>query len=291
MKANKAYVISYISDKWDENTRLKRERAHSRQVAWLKSKGFDVYIFAQYQGKHEGVTYLPYDGKRYLPGDARNQCLKHFYQTDDDYCFLLDDDIILFEDKVCSGNIIDILQGADHLIEYKIGIMMPILPAYDPYSEFLEKYGETIKSNFVLKNRPHMSSQFMIVKNFKKFYNQEIFFRENWCEADCSVKFGEDAIFSLDITKLGYGSYKLWNWSVYDLGATISTHSNGVQTREQITNRFRAIAKELAEMYNIEIKPGGKSGQMVQWSKFGLKHGNARELVIPFKQENESWFT
>lgn len=291
MKANRAYVISYISDKWDDNTKLKREIAHSRQVSWLKSKGFDVYIFAQYQGKHEGVTYLPYDGKRYLPGDARNQCLKHFYQTDDDYCFLLDDDIILFEDKVCSGNIVDILQEADHLLDYKIGIMMPILPAYDPYGEFLEKYGDTIKSNFVLKNRPHMSSQFMIVKNFKKFYNQEIFFRENWCEADGSVKFGEDAIFSLDITKLGYGSYKLWNWSVYDLGATISTHSNGVQTREQITNRFRAIAKELAEMYNIEIKPGGKSGQMVQWSKFGLKHGNARELVIPFKQENESWFT
>ena len=203
MKANRAYVISYISDKWDDNTKLKRERAHSRQVAWLKSKGFDVYIFAQYQGKHEGVTYLPYDGKRYLPGDARNQCLKHFYQTDDDYCFLLDDDIILFEDKVCSGNIVDILQGADHLLDYKIGIMMPILPAYDPYSEFLEKYGDTIKSNFVLKNRPHMSSQFMIVKNFKKFYNQEIFFKENWCEADGSVKFGEDAIFSLDITKLG----------------------------------------------------------------------------------------
>lgn len=282
MKFTKAYVISYISPKWTPKQFEKRKANHLKQVEWLKAQGFDVHIFAQYKPVHSGVTYLPYDGGKYLPGDARNECLKHFYSTDDDFCCILDDDIILYSDKICSGNILDVIRSADGLLEKNISHLHPIVPAFDPYSEFLKEYGETIKTNLVLRNRPHQSGQFIILKNLKKHYNDEIYFEKNWAEPDGSVKFGEDCVFSMKICQKGYGSYKLWNFTMHDLGVTNSTHSRGLQEKEVITQRFRNCAYEISQMFDLRVSNPQTDKQKVFYSEFGISHGQVKEITVPF---------
>lgn len=278
MKFDNAYVISYIHPGWNEKTRAKRFDAHRKQIDWLKAQGFNVFVFAQYEGEHKDVTYLPFNGQRHLPGNARNRCLDHFYSSDEDFCLLLDDDIILYDDRIYSGNIKEKLGRMDFLLSENISLMCPVFPAFDPYTQFIKEYGSVFPENLILKNKPAISGQFLVLKNLKKHYNKPIFFNETWAEADGSVKLGEDALFSLEVTKHGFGTYKMWNWMVNDMGVSTSTHVN----KETIKERYRSLNRELASIFNLRVKDPGGQRQLVYWSEFGIKCGNRKEWVIPF---------
>lgn len=283
MKFENAYIISYKSPKWTDKQLKKREETHAKQVEWFKSQGFNVFIFAQYEPVLEGVTYLPWDGKHYLPGNARNVCLRHFYESDSDYCILADDDGWLADKTVYSGPIKKVLEAANPLNSpFPVGLMCPILPQMDPYGEFLKKYGDVIKHSLVLRNRPHQAGIFLILKNLKKHHNDPVFFREDWAESDGSVKYGEDAIFSMEITKRGYGSYKLWNYMCMDYGTTNSSHAYGVQEQSIITQRHRAINLEVAELFGLRVTNSGTDQQRVFFSEFGYKHMQPKEFLLPF---------
>lgn len=285
MQFDNVYIISYISPKWDEKTKKKRFESHRTQLEWLSNKGFkNIFVFAQYDGEHTDlVTYLPYDGKRYLPGDARNFCLEHFYSTDQDFCLLLDDDVILYDDKLESGNIKQRFEAADFLLDLKVALLCPMYPRYDPYTEYIEDYKSVFSNGFVLRNKPTMSGQCLFLKNLKKYYNDPIYFAKDWAEPDGSVRFGEDAIFSLDITKKGYGTYKMWNWLMKDMGTTTSSHV----IKEANKARFQEMNRYLASTYNLRIKNSGGPSQTVFWSEFGIKHGNKKEWILPFDGSKE----
>lgn len=276
IKFNNAYLISYISPDWDEKTKNKRMENHQKQVEWLKKEGFNIFIFAQYEGNLEGVHYFPYDkNRRYYPGDARNVCLQHFYSTDEDYCVLADDDGVIYENKISNLPFRKTIQSAD-LLKYNIGIISPLVPAYDPFGDFVTKYSSILDSKLIFRNRPHIGGTFMMVKNFKKHHDMQFWYKEDWKEPSGRVKYGEDAIFSMDIVKAGLGSYKLWNFALHDLGATTSTHQN----KEDNTQRFRDIALEIAEMFNLRVANPGTDKQRVYYAEFGIEHGSVKEFTI-----------
>lgn len=281
MLFDNAYIISYIHPGWDDKTRSKRFLSHRKQIDWLKNLGFqNIFVFAQYQGEHKDVTYLPFNGERHLPGNARNVCLEHFYSTNQDYCLILDDDVVLYEDRIYSGNIKERIQKLDYLLEVNASLLCPVFPQFDPYTKFIKDYGSTFNESLILRNKPAIGGCFLLLKNLKKHYNDEVFFDRDWREHDGSVKLGEDALFSLEITKKGYGTYKMWNWMVHDMGATTSSHADKEISKE----RYRKLNLELADRFNLRVKDPGGSRQLVFWSEFGIKCGNKKEWIIQFER-------
>lgn len=281
MILTKAYVISYISPKWDDVTKDKRRAVHIRQIEWLKQQGLDVYVFAQYKGDLD-VKYLPYTRGRYLPGDARNECLKHFYSTDDDFAIFLDDDAILDPGKLENDTFISDIRKQDISDFDKVSLITPINPKYDPYTQFQLKNRQVLEDNWVMLSKPHQPGFIFFLKNLKKHHGIEIYYEEDWSEPDGSVKFGEDAVFSMRLTKAGLGSYQCWNISALDMGSSISTHSGGVQDKEVISRRMKDVKFIIQGVFpdlKIVVKPDGSS--RVQWAEWADRFQRGRYVYIP----------
>lgn len=222
MKIRKAYIISYISPQWNDAMKEKRIALHRKQIDWVKKQGLTPYVFAQYEGSCD-VNYLPWDGRKYLPGDARNECLKHFYTTDDDFALFLDDDAMLDEGKLENDTFISTLASMDVSGFNKCSFVSPINPRFDAYNEFHETHSSVLSENLVMKSKPHQAGFIFFLKNIKKHHGREIYYEENWCEPNGTVKYGEDAVFSmkwlrLDSVVISVGTFQHWTWGrVYRL--------------------------------------------------------------------------
>lgn len=274
MLINTAYVISYLPK---DGLREKRLEIHDRQIAYWKSKGLEIVVYAQGYEKgdfRDGVHYIQntsIDIDR--PGPARNVLLKEFYRTDDDFCLLLDNDIILYEGaKYCdSDTLIDELRNIPVGRFDGIDVFEPLNPTQSPFSAFYQDNKADLGDFLMFKRRPNISGQSLFVRNFKKFKCEEFLYDDWFDEKTKKIIMGEDVEFGLRLTQNGKGVYTLMNAVRKDMGWTVSSWCKNPELRKQSFETLKTILPTLGV--------GSKNGKL-DWAGVADKYNIPKKVLV-----------
>ena len=248
MKLDKVYIISHLDDTLPNYE--KRSKILKSVVDFWLSRDLDIVICAQnYKEKdflvNERIRYVFLEEKEYghKISAARNRLLKEFYESDEDFCIILDDDIQLYSGtKYCdSDNIISILRDLKEL--HGIDLFNGLQPVFMPFTKEYQK--PEYKDNLIFKKNLQVIGQIMFLRNLKKFYGREIYFDENWVDGKEGLLPGEDIRFACELASQNLGVYRLMNIVTKDLGYNHSTWAASVEKRKEGTERFLDKMKEI----------------------------------------------
>ena len=204
------YIISYLPD--DPKIREARKYAHSKQIKSIKATTPHAKIFIIAQNYKEEdfindpqITYYKYDKLGAMK--ARNTALKHFYNSDYDFCILNDDDTVvaptdsaknffnLFEFSLETFDNVDIIWSRDMY--------------HDPFQRNEVKKAEYWSNFYELSYAIAQLWHYAIIRNFKKYYNKEEYQDES---VDPTTGMGyDDAEFCYQLHVSGYKIYKCRN--------------------------------------------------------------------------------
>lgn len=278
MNFSTAYIISYLPN---DSLKAKRLEIHNKQVDYWLAKGLNVLVYAQgYQQDdfRKDVQYIVNTrGDIDRPGPARNVLLRAFYDSGEDYCLLMDNDIILYEgEKYCdSDNLVQILKDIPLESLEGVDVFEPLNPTQTPFSAFYAEKKDVLSDNLFFKRRPNISGQSLFIRNFKKF-GEEPFFYDDWFdEKTGKIIMGEDVAFGLDLTKKGKGVYSLMNAVRKDMGWTLSSWCKNPEIRKQAFETLKAILPTLGV--------GTKKGNL-DWAGFANRYNIPRQVLAPKKK-------
>jgi hypothetical protein len=176
---------------------------------------------------------------RMPPAHARNIALNHFYSTDDDYCLILDDDTWIAK----GDDLIDTLRKKD------IGDVLTVTHGnlcYAPYH--LSTYHRVKTTN-------HIITGCFIVKNFRKRYNEELFFNTNFItHPSRGLVYGEDVNFPKRALSRGYKVYEVYSSAVNNSRNIDCTESTWLDKPwKEINTEGQADIKKFEALDNIYL--------------------------------------
>lgn len=277
MKFNTAYIISYLPK---DDLRAKRLEIHNKQIDYWLSKGLNVLVYAQgyeQQDFREDVRYIV-NSKTTIdrPGPARNVLLREFYESDEDFCLLLDNDIILYEgEKYCdSDNIVQILKDIPLENLQGVDAFEPLNPTQTPFSAFFAEKSEILSKNLFFKRRPNISGQSLFIRNFKKMGEEPLFYSDWFDEKTKKIIMGEDVAFGLELTKRGKGVYSLMNAVRKDMGWTLSSWCKNSEARKQAFDNLKTTLSSLG----VDMKNGN-----LDWAGFANRYKIPKQILAPKK--------
>lgn len=246
----KAYIVSYLGA--DPSLIAKRLSIHNRQIEWFKSLDLQIKVFDQnYEDsfRSPGVEYFGYSGAVLKQWKVRNIFLKEFYNSDEDYCIIADNDSILYDHFDGKEFIRAFIQNGKEFSNYGIDAIVPIDAAKSPFNKYVSDRKDAYDSNYVFNPVLFFRTAFFILRNIKKHRKKEIYFRdfsenENLGRAD-------DFFFSHDLNKNGCRCFKTYNIILKDMvGERYSILSQDNEERTRLINQtFEFLQKE----YNLEI--------------------------------------
>jgi len=273
-----AYIISYLPK---DELRSKRLEIHDRQIAYWKSKGLKIVVYAQGYEKgdfREGVQYITNTtDKIHRPGPARNILLKEFYKTNQDFCLLMDNDIVLYEgEKYCdSDNLVSILKDIPIENLEGVDVFETINPTQTPFSAFFEENKDILQSNLFFKRKPNISGMCLFIRNFRKFGMKEYLYDDWFDEKTGKIIMGEDIAFGLELIRDGRGVYSLMNAVRKDMGWTVSSWCKNPELRKQAFDDLKKILPTLGV--------GEKKGKL-DWAGFADRYGIPKKVLVPKKK-------
>lgn len=246
---NKIYIISYFG----VNRREKRKYCHHQQLDWCFKNNLEVIVYPQFYNDDEyvsGVTYLDHTNNLLLPAEARNICLKHFYNTNDDFAIFADNDSILYTgEKYCDSS--DFVEKFNklHIRDLnKIDYFFPLNPGKIPFTKMLVDNKKVFDTNFVFSRNYDSKGSFAVLKNLRKFYNLDVYYDEvNYVDESGKIIPNEDVDFAIRIAKQNLGVFRLDNIILKECG-TISTWATDRGNQHKIG---KAIT---ARLHNLPIK-------------------------------------
>lgn len=236
----RALIVSYLGD-----STIRRE-AHQEQLDWMFNNGI-TEIWVNYKG-YTDSDFDPrckYFKRKNLtapiqPAAARNELLKVWYNTDDDWCIIADNDGIL--DDRNKGNIIEYLK---HNPLRELDFFGPINPATPGAGAFNKLWQDpTLNDYFVFKNMP-VKGSFMFLKNLRKHHNFSLLFDEGYATPSA-----EDYFFGWDLNKLGYNTGWCHNILLKELGQKDQGLWMNNGNRQQYEREWKQAA---AREYGFEL--------------------------------------
>ena len=172
-------IISYLPD---TEFREKRKQVHCDQISWLRQlygNNQEIYVVAQNYEENDYLDNLIYHkANKPLGGSiARNIILKRFYESDEDYLLILDDDTMIYPYYH-----MDIMMKEFQTVPSKyleeIDMTVASYPAYKPFKKVIFNDPQN-KFMYKFVPKPHIiNMSLMFLKNLKKYYDKEIYFDE-----------------------------------------------------------------------------------------------------------------
>ena len=251
MNLSRMYIISWFGN---DSVRSKRIEYHDKQIEWAKKQGLDIYVLAQaynFDEYRSGVTYLSpklTDGiKVLLPGEARNNVLRHFYASDCDYAIIADNDSVLYEgEKYCdSTKFVEVFNNIPLSQLSQVDFFFPLNPGKVPFTKTLTENKHKFDNFLVFKRNTDSKGSFGVLKNMKKHYGTEFYYDElSYMTKDRKIIPGEDVDFGMNLLKNGYSCYMLHNIILKEYASSNSTWVQGERSddfpvsKEVIRNKF-----------------------------------------------------
>lgn len=172
-------ITSYLPD--NEELRKKRIDGHTKQINFLKSvlPEIPIYVVAQ---NYKDTEYLIDSNIKYIkfekgigPANARNELLKMFYNSNEDYMYLLDDDIVFYD----YYNILEFFKEL-HNIPNKylvLDVILSRLAQRQPFKKDIYEQPLNLSKWIFIDNQSMHSNSSILLKNFKKYYDKEIYYQ------------------------------------------------------------------------------------------------------------------
>lgn len=270
-----AGIISYLPN--DNDLRTKRLTASRKQLEWLHTVyGNDVKVLfiAQNYTDNEVPNAPNIEVKLFEKGlgcgGARNEVLKEFYKSDYDWLLLMDDDTII-DDKYRPNNFMrEIAANPD---KFKIDAVNAVEPEYQPYKK-LNYEDKANLTHYKFTRRPiNSGSATLIMKNIKKYYNDELYFNN----PDANIGEGtEDVEFRLDWVIRGYTWYTMETWVRKSLAFNHSTI--WLRTPEENTQMLLADLSNICDRYkDYGLRKDLKN--KIVWGDFNSRYNKSEHVM------------
>jgi len=244
------YIISFLGD---DAIRDKRKIYHIKQLVWLKQQGLQPIVLPIDYRKDDyidNIQYLPNVGKL-LPGMARNICLDHFYQSDQDFAMFADNDCVLYDgEKYCdSSHFIKIFNKLTLADLSEIDFFYPLNPGRMPFTKMHIEQKDMFDRYIRFARHLEPKSMYFI-KNINKHYNKCIYFdTENFVLYNGHLIAHEDTDFAIQFLLNGMSVYQCNNIVLKEFGSTTSTWLNQKDINRKISaDKGREI---LCKKYNL----------------------------------------
>lgn len=264
MKIDTVRIISYFKEDQFLN---KRMEAHRKQVEFFIELGLKIKILAiQYKPEwfinHPLIQYQ-IQSERTLPGSSRNILLQDFYSSDEDFSCFADNDSFWYNEGKYNPSGVGIL---DHIRNgvIDVDLFVPIDGSSTPYNEILSDPEQ--KKKIMFKRSSNFRGCLMFVKNFKKHYNEEIYFDVNTFEVDGRVIPGEDTAFGFSVVTKGYKAYRCESLILKEYMRNGSTWCTP-ETRVELN---KLMNEKLINKFNLKLKSNGKPCYKTFFDKFKL---------------------
>jgi hypothetical protein len=281
------YIISWFGT---GEIRSKRVEYHNKQVDWAIQQGLEVFVVAQHYEPNEyrsDVTYLEYQYPEgitlFLPGEARNVCLKHYYQSDADFAIIADNDSILYDgEQHCdSKDFVKVFNSIELSNLAPVDLFVPLNPRRMPFSKTISDNQTLFDNNLVFHRTPDAKGSFIVTKNIKKHYGLELYYDESFVNPDRTLIPLEDVDFGMNFLYNGLSLYMLHNIILKELASTTSTWT----ATDDRKDMFPAGKNLMATKYNIPLIDGNmnykefyKRSKAKQSKLYVSKGGNAFSL-------------
>lgn len=264
MKLNTAYIIHHLPD--DPEQRRLRKAAHAEQIAYWRQFGLKFCITAsnvrgEDLDRGSDIRYIQIQ-KGVGQANSRNILLREFYASDEDFGLFMDDDIIL-DDTAGSSSVFEELLTVDINRMHGIDLFSPIHPEWHGWDAAWKANNGGAAWTF--KRNPRQAGHSMFIRNMRKFYDREYYFKNEWSPQPWAERCGEDVVFALDLHMDRFGVYDCYNMlKVVELDDN-STWMADSSKRHKLVDEFNA---RLVEEYDLPIK----SGCEIDWAQVAEMH-------------------
>ena len=171
-------IISYLP--MDKNVRQKRLEAHHKQLQLLSQLNCKMFIVAQNYTdedycKNNNIKYFKFD-KGIGPSKARNILLDYFYNSDEDWMLMCDDDRYFYDyyDIFTFFNELQTNPYKFMQLDYIRSHMATKLP----FKKSIYEQPLNL-THYVFEDRQTINDTGLaIIKNFKKYCNKEIYYED-----------------------------------------------------------------------------------------------------------------
>lgn len=269
-------ISSYLPK--DKELREKRKIHIKRQYTFFKENFPDVKIVccSQQYGEEDylpGIEYIKFDHGISLPG-ARNELLKVFYKTDEDFFLLADDDTIVFDYYGSLDLCKEIHKNPKKFLEFDL--ITSINPRYMPFKESMLDHKYENERNYCFIPLSCKSNAFCFLKNLKKHYGVEVYYDNSVTNAvGC-----EDMVFDAELVSRKYAVV-----TCKDLIMKTPAEDSTLATDE---NHRREILKKNAEFLDKNFSKFGlvlRNGN-VTWNNFNKICNKVKQPLVWIKREN-----
>lgn len=283
-------IISYLPD--NEQTRQKRITAHKKQLDLLLQLGCNIYIVAQNYKKQDfiinpNIWYFPFE-KGIGPSQARNILLKYFYNTNEDWMLMCDDDAYYY-------NYYDIDVFFDELKtnpeKFKqLDFIRGKFASKIPFKKTI--YGEQLNRKYYLfRDENSVGSIAMcILKNFNKYYNKQFYLEDSDV---CKGEGYEDRNFCCDL-KLNdikthvLQTFIMTTYNYTDNSTLFSTYEDRMKVHNSNSDNSFDKYKDTDFYLNGKMNPKYRCSQVViQRPKEMIISGN---LIPDFGSSDDKLF-
>ena len=270
MNITTAYIISYFGT--GERAALRR-KFHDQQLAMIQAQGLQpVVLSMDYQpgDRRPGVTYI--DHALVPPGEARNQLLEHFYESDQDWAVFCDNDSFVQAGgkyEPLGISIVDWMRQ-NPLEELPLHAFFPIDGAASPYTQVLNESRDT--QTWIFRRGSTLRGCCFFLKNLRRHHGASPRFSSRFHRPDGTFVMGEDIGFGLGLMRDGFTVMQAASVVLAEKGREASTWATSGDFRTQMQPEMKAI---LHEEYGI-----GMNGERLDYSGFYSRHQVPREIRV-----------
>ena len=306
MKLNNIYIISWFGR--EPALAKKRRKIHHVQLEWCAKHNLHPVVFAQEYSELDyvnDVTYIKNTGALLHPGPARNQLLKHFYQSDDDFAVFADNDGVLYENKQHgdSANYIELMRSLPIDDFVNIDLIDPINPSRVAFSK--EIATEVYQTHLTYRKSNKIKGTVFFLKNIKKYKDTDLFFDEVIFNLNGQMLPGEDTEFGIAALFQGLGCYYTYNAIVNELARNCSTwtstneHKNIVSIYESLNKKYQSklysIPEEIVKtfagigysmsldgkyVFRLAVNPKDRSALLEKYNQSNITFYNIPNLPV-----------
>lgn len=247
------YIISWFGSKDNPDLIDKRKAFHEKQVKWAKEQNLSVFVYQQeYENDWyiDDVNYINQTNTRCFPGEARDGCLKHFYDSDSDFAIFADNDSILKE-AIPEISFIDTFNKKSLKDLKLVDLIMPVNPIWTPFKKDIEDNEQEYRTKLMFNRNPSLKGSLFLIRNVKKYYDLEIYNdQEFFIDDEGQMVSGEDQDFGLQFLANGLSCYCCKNIILeeYAIQKSKSTWAKEVRSSSYREGKFL-----IAKKYNMKV--------------------------------------